>query len=63
MFVLWAVFRSISMIAGFYIHILKIVSLYQWFPNSGTLTFGDMPVIEKDLTEAAPDPALLEVLI
>lgn len=51
------------MITGFYIHILKIASLYQWFPNSGTLTFGDMPVIEKDLTEAAPDPALLEVLI
>lgn len=34
-----------------------------WFPNSGTLTFGGMPVIEVDLAEAAPDPALLEVLI
>lgn len=47
-------FIQYQKITGFYIHVVSQL----WHS-----TFGGMPVIEVDLAEAAPDPALLEVLI
>lgn len=58
---LW--FIQYHMLTGFYIHILKIISLYQWFPDSCHSYFWWYASHWEGSTEAAPDPALLEVLI